>query len=276
MRSGFVEVEGYSFHYYIEGTSGPKLVLLHGLSPFASAFSWKPLIESTKNDYQVLALDLIGHGKTSDPQEPLHLEQQAELIHKALTSIGFNEYSLIGFSWGAVISFRLASLYPNSVKSLVIADMAPEVHEEPKQVNQDLTVPYMFEDREKAIHYLEERVPDDTEWAFGSNSGEGYWRENLSLLLEEDSDDSWNTISHPSRHTNLFHDGDGWKYFEKIVCPTLLFRGSLSPYATDEKVERMKEIMDGLRVVTVEGAGHIVPLTHREEFEKAVRDYIPT
>ena len=97
MKSDYVEVEGYCFHYYREGDQGPKIVLLHGLGPIFSALNWKPFIKSTHRDYQVLALDLIGLGKTSDPKEPMGVEKQAVLIQKALNKIGFNEYSLIGY-----------------------------------------------------------------------------------------------------------------------------------------------------------------------------------
>ena len=275
MKSDYVEVDGYRFHYYRDGDQGPKIVLLHGLSSAHSALNWKPFIKSTHQDYQLLALDLIGLGKTSDPKEPMGLEKQAELIQKALNKIGFNEYSLIGYSWGAALAYRLASLYPKAVQKLVLVDFTPQIHDDPKHVDIDPTVPFKFESKETAIRCLEEKIPYSFTPMWGKLGGDGFWDDNLGYFLEEDENGVWSILSHASRQKNLIHDGNGWKYFENIRCPTLFIRGSESHLALMEDVEKMKDIMTDLKIITVEGAGHALPDTHRKEFEKAIRDFIP-
>jgi len=275
MKSDYVEVDGYRFHYYRDGEKGPKLVLLHGLSSAHSALNWKPFIKSTHRDYQLLALDLIGLGKTSDPKEPMGLEIQAELIQKALNIIGFKEYSLIGYSWGAAIAYRFASLYPNAVQKLVLVDFTPQIHDDPKHIDLDLTFPSKFESKETAIRYLEEKIPYSfTPW-WGKLGGDGFWDDNLEYFLEEDENGGWRVLSHASRRVNLIHDGNGWKYFKNIRCSILFIRGSESYLALREDVEKMKEIRADLKIFTVEGAGHALPDTHRKDFEKSIRDFIP-
>ena len=192
-----------------------------------------------------------------------------------MNAIGFNEYSLIGYSWGAAIAYRLASLYPEAVQKLVVVDFTPQIHDDPKPVDIDPTVPFKFETKEEAIRHLEEKIPYGFTFWWGKFGG-GFWDDNLEYFLEEDENGVWRTLSHASRQRNLVHDGNGWKYFENIRCPTLLIRGSESHLALLEDVEKMREIMPDLKVFTVEGAGHALPDTHRKDFEKSIRDFIPS
>ena len=61
--------QGIKINYQIEG-DGPSLVLLHG--GLSNLQMWYELgyVEALKNDYQLILIDLRGHGSSDKPGMP--------------------------------------------------------------------------------------------------------------------------------------------------------------------------------------------------------------
>ena len=266
MESGFVEVDEYRVRYHLRGESGPGIVLLHGYGHFGQSLNFSRFMEDMSDSYRVLALDLLGHGGSSDPASPMGFERHATIMHRAATELGYASYSLIGYSFGGRMAMRLASLHGEAVERLVIVDVTPRTHPSAQRVTDEPGVPLVFRDVESAVDWLSGRSP---------GVPRAFWYANLGSLFFPEGGGGWRMSSHPSRKTHLVMDGDGWCYFGDISVPTMLIRGSESDSAPAEEVERMKETMEDLVVVTIEGADHSVPFTHPEEFEGEIREFIP-
>jgi len=266
MESGFVVVDEYRVRYHRHGLAGPKIVLLHGYGHFGQSLNFSRFMESMSDSYRVLALDLLGHGGSSDPGSLVGYEQHATIMHRAAMELGYTSYSLIGYSFGGRIGVRLASLHGEDVERLIIVDVTPRTHEKAQRVTDEPGIPLGFGDAESAVDWLSERNPDIPR---------AFWYGNLGSLFFREEDGGWGMSSHPSRKTQLVMDGDGWHYFGDISVPTMLIRGSESDSAVAEEVDRMKGVMGDLVVETIEGADHNVPFTHPEEFERAIRGFIP-
>lgn len=266
MESGFVDIGENRVHYHLRGEGGPGIVLLHGYGHFGQSLNLSGFMEDISDSYRVLALDLLGHGGSSDPDSPTGYERQATIMHRAATEFGYAKYNLVGYSWGGRVAMRLASLHGEAVERLVIVDIAPRTHPTPQRVTDEPGVPLGFRDAESAVDWLSARSP---------GVPMAFWRANLGSLFFPEGDGGWRMSSHPSRKTNLVMDGDGWRILGDISVPTMLIRGSESDSAPAGEVVRMKEVLKDLVVVTIEGADHSVPFTHPEEFERAIREFIP-
>ncbi|MEY2723879.1 MAG: hypothetical protein RLZ38_102 [Actinomycetota bacterium] len=98
--------------------SGDPVVLVHGLGSAATA--WKPLAKLLVNDFQVITVDLPGHGNSafskSQPMDPASL---AKLVLKNVKDLGIDRFSLIGNSLGGWITLEMASSHPENVKGVV-------------------------------------------------------------------------------------------------------------------------------------------------------------
>jgi pimeloyl-ACP methyl ester carboxylesterase len=265
MESGLVEVDGNQIHYYLYGYDGPRIVLLHGFGHNTHSLNFTGFLESMSDSYRLLAFDLLGHGRSSDPSKPLGLEDHARLLHSAAVKLGYHKYNLIGYSFGGVISIRIAALFPENVERLVVVDITPSTYESPRQVKLESNIPLMFQDTESAVKWLHERMP---------YASESYLKDNIDKILFQGEGDSWIVSSHPSRKRYLLNDGDGWRFLSELMVPSLLVRGSESHLAVCEEVQKMIEVLEGLKVVTINGAGHMLPFSHKEQFEKTVRDFI--
>lgn len=87
--------------------AGPALVLIHGITE--SRESWRPLIEPLADGYDVLAVDLRGHGAspTGDVYDPITL---ATDVHETVTAAGMSTPLVIGHSLGGVVASAYAAV----------------------------------------------------------------------------------------------------------------------------------------------------------------------
>tara|TARA_R110001592_G_scaffold1911_1_gene11852 strand:- start:29799 stop:30587 length:789 start_codon:yes stop_codon:yes gene_type:complete len=101
---------------------GSAVILLHGL--FGSSDNLSRLAIELEKEYQVFSVDLRNHGKSFHHKEmtyPLMVED----IKKMMNVYGINSAHLIGHSMGGKVAMSFALSYPEKVKKLIVADIAP-------------------------------------------------------------------------------------------------------------------------------------------------------
>ena len=101
------------------------MVLLHGLG--ANHSMWEPQFDVfVRNDYFVLAPDLLGHGQSSKVKA-LTLEDWENQISSLLAFKGLSRCILIGVSMGGVIAQSLAMHSPEKLSRLIMSDTFGEL-----------------------------------------------------------------------------------------------------------------------------------------------------
>lgn len=118
-HSRFVRSGGMSWHVQQWG-EGPPLLLLHGTG--AATHSFRDLAPLLAGDFEVLTLDLPGHGFTTMPAtDGLTLDGMARLIGGVLTRLGFEPALAVGHSAGAAILVAMtnaAMIRPRAIVAL--------------------------------------------------------------------------------------------------------------------------------------------------------------
>ncbi len=105
--SRFVEASGLTWHVQRMG-HGPPALLLHGLG--GATHSWRGLAPRLAEHFDVLALDLPGHGFTSSVRTPdMSLPGIARSIRGLLDRLDFAPKLVVGHSAGAAVMLRLAA-----------------------------------------------------------------------------------------------------------------------------------------------------------------------
>lgn len=99
-------------------TGAPHIVLVHGMGSAATA--WKPLTPLLQERFNVITVDLPGHGQTpmiaSQSMDPISI---GELVDREIKEqLGVTEFDVIGNSWGGWIALEMAASFPNSVRSV--------------------------------------------------------------------------------------------------------------------------------------------------------------
>ena len=114
-------VFGRAIKYYDVG-SGTPLLLIHGLGGDADewAFCFEPLSQS----HRVLALDLLGFGRSDKPLIEYTIAVFVEVVERFLKTLNIGPATLIGSSLGGWIASAFALEHPGMVQKLILADSA--------------------------------------------------------------------------------------------------------------------------------------------------------
>lgn len=118
---GHVTCEGARIHYLHWGTRGnPGLVLVHGGA--AHAHWWSFLAPLLTSHYDVVALDLSGHGD-SDRREAYPRETWAKEVLAVSDAMKFpGPAVVIGHSLGGLVAIIAASLFGDKLAGTIIVD----------------------------------------------------------------------------------------------------------------------------------------------------------
>ena len=105
--------------FFRDQGSGVGVVCLH--SNASTSAQWRGLSEALANRFRVLAVDAYGAGKSPEwpAERPLRLEDEVALVSTIFRHAG-DSFHLVGHSYGAAVALKLATLYPQRVRSLVI------------------------------------------------------------------------------------------------------------------------------------------------------------
>jgi len=97
--------------------SGEPLLLLHGMGSASTA--WKPVRPMLESKFQVITVDMPGHGETpyieGAPMDPNSL---ALAVLNEMSELGIENFHLVGNSLGGWVSLEMASTAPPRIKSV--------------------------------------------------------------------------------------------------------------------------------------------------------------
>ncbi|MFC2047433.1 alpha/beta fold hydrolase [Chloroflexota bacterium] len=112
-------INGVKLNYEIAG-QGKAIFLLHGYT--GSAQYWTNQMRVLAPEYQVVALDLRGHGKSAAParEEEYSIEIFADDVLALLEILNIKQCCLVGFSLGGFIALQFALEHQDMLAALVL------------------------------------------------------------------------------------------------------------------------------------------------------------
>jgi pimeloyl-ACP methyl ester carboxylesterase len=188
----YVQAADAKIYYEVYG-KGKPIVILHG-GIFGCTYEMFRFIDSLKKNWQVIAVSTRGHGKSTLGTEPITYEQKANDVMAVINAVTKDSVTILGFSDGGYTGYKLASMYPQSVKKL-IAIGATELHPGLRNFSFDVT---------QALAY------DSV-----------YWKQQYKLMPEPQRlQEMFTKLG--SMYNKLTLDSS---FFETIKCPTLVMAG---------------------------------------------------
>jgi pimeloyl-ACP methyl ester carboxylesterase len=139
-RNGeYAEVNGINLYLERHGTGRP-LVLLHG--GLGSGEMFGPVLPALAERYEVVTVDLQGHGRTADIDRPIDMRLMADDIAALIDHLGLDHPDVVGYSLGGGVALHTAFGYADRIGRLVAVSahirsdaVYPEMAQQQAQVN---------------------------------------------------------------------------------------------------------------------------------------------
>lgn len=254
------------------GTTGEKVVLLHGL--FGQGRNFTQVAKALQPDLRSLLVDLPNHGRspwTGHVDYVSVADAVAETLRSSYAADG--PVHVVGHSMGGKTAMVLALRHPDLVRRLVVVDISPAVSEGESEFGHlldslaalDLTA---VERRADAERLLADPIPDERVRGFllqnlrsDAATETGWrWQADLALLRRE-----LPTIA------GFPVDALGDAVFDH---PVLWMAGARSPYVRPEHAPTMRRYFPRTTQVTIKDAGHWVHSEQPEAFVSALRIFL--
>lgn len=254
-------------NYYVEQAGeGTPLVLLHGFT--GSSASWQPHISVFADHFRVIAIDLLGHGRSDSPADPVRysMENSAKDLIAIFEQLKLPPVRLLGYSMGGRLALYLAVHYPMVIESLILESASPGLEMQKEQL-----------ERQRSDDQLANRIEHDGMAAFVAK-----W-EKLPLFATQqrlpqavlDRQHAQRLRNRPLGLANSLRGmGTGvqpslWPDLSMIERPVLLIAGELDTKFVAIS-QRMNQQIPYSRLVLISNAGHTTHLEQPEQFSQSI------
>lgn len=116
-----VEVNGMRMYYETSGEGDP-LIVLHGA--YMNIRTMGEIIPVLARSRQVIAVELQGHGRTTDIDRPITYPKLADDVAAFMDAIGVEKADVFGYSMGAAVGLQMAIRHPEKVDRAALASIA--------------------------------------------------------------------------------------------------------------------------------------------------------
>lgn len=117
--SHYVEVKGSKMHF-AAGGEGDPILFLHGQPTWS--YLWRNIMPELEKNGQVIALDLIGYGKSDKPDIAYEMSDHIEYVEAFINKLGLKNVTLVIHDWGSFFGFEYAMRHPENVKGIAFME----------------------------------------------------------------------------------------------------------------------------------------------------------
>lgn len=224
---------------YIDVGEGDVILLLHGWGSNITLFDG--IVKTLSPTHRIIAPDMPGFGKTSEPHEPWCVDDYVDFITKFLNCLNIKEFSVLVHSFGGRVLLKLNAKeeIPFIIKKAVLIDSAGIM---PKKTFKQKVSLRMYKAARcimstKVLHFLYPDAVENMRKKRGSadyNNATPTMRSTLVKVVNEDLE----------------------PLISKLSCPTLLVWGDADTATPISDAELMERLIPDAGLVVCEGAGH--------------------
>ncbi|KYF81516.1 hypothetical protein BE20_20810 [Sorangium cellulosum] len=249
-RSGqSIEIDGASIYYEIVGQDdGPALLLLHG--GFGDMEDFNGLLPELTRRYRVIGVDSRGHGRSTLGEVALTYQRLQEDAERIVDRLKLDRYSVIGFSDGGVVAYRMASRGASAIEQVVaIGAQGDLLEDDPVRGILAKVTPESWRERFPSTYDSYQRLNPAPNF-------DAFARAVVAMWLD----------AGPSGHPN--------DAVERIGCKVLIVRGEDDHLAPRDAIDRLAKRIPDARVLEIPGAGHVAFQDQPELFLRSVGEFL--
>lgn len=131
-----VDVNGLRLFYRDTG-EGEPLLLLHGFTGCGD--DWQQVFATPLEGYRIIAPDLRGHGRSTNPAGTFLFKDVARDIFALLDSLGIDRVKAIGMSAGANALLHMATQQPSRIAAMIHISGTPRFSDQARTIMRTMT-----------------------------------------------------------------------------------------------------------------------------------------
>lgn len=247
--------DGVPISYEVHGSGKPAtLVFVHGWSCDRSY--WDGQLTPLSSNYQIVTIDLAGHGQSGMEREAWTVASFAEDVAAVVKELDLQNAILIGHSVGGDIIVEAALHLPGRIKGLVMVDTYKQLENpRPPEVVQAFIAPFRENFQEKVQALVRSMFP--------ANADKG-----LVERVALDMSSAPPTVALPFMESAITHDSKITVSLQEVGIPVIALNPDNSP--TDQN--SLKRY--GVSAVIMTGVGHFLMMENPEGFNRILLEII--
>lgn len=243
---------------------GEPLVVVHGFLGMSD--NWKTMANGyAEKGFQVHLLDMRNHGRSFHSDE-FNYDVMVEDVQRYIQNHKLSQVSLLGHSMGGKVVMLFAVTYPESVKKLLVADIAPKFYPPHHHTIIKALVSVDFDvvkSRKEAEEQLSKYINDwGTRQFLLKNL---YWKDKETLAFR------FNLEVLKDKQEEI---GEALPGFTEYDGPTLFLRGDRSEYVMSDDAVLIKRHFPDSKVVSIANSGHWLHAENPKDFFEQSIDFL--
>ena len=236
--------------YETHGFGKPTRVFVHGWS--CDRTYWKNQVEAFSRKYEVITLDLAGHGDSGMERDDWTIESFGDDVAQVLQKLGLNEVILIGHSMGGDVIVAAAQRLPERIKGLIWIDVYRQLGAyRTAEQNEVFIAPFRNAFREKTNSFVRSMFPP------GSNPS-------LVDRIAKDMSSAPPDVAIGALGSALTYEQKVTVALDALDLPVI----AINPdYAVTDSLSMKKY---GVKTITMHGVGHFPMMEKPEEFNSVL------
>ena len=255
----FLSTQGAAFD-----AARPVMLLLHGFG--SEKDTWVRFAEMLDVSFPLVIPDLPGHGESTwDRDQDYSIHSQTYRIHEMLMKLGVTSVHIIGHSMGGAIALRMAHLFPDLVRSLVLVSAAGaelksgqfEAVVDFRQLNPLVDVQNKA-DFQRLLDMCMHKPPYLPRIAFNVLAEKKIARYDIDRRIFSD----------------MVMDLDQSAYLGQLSLPVLVLWGSVDQVLSVEDAGYLQEKLRDSQLLILNGIGHVPMLEDPKQTSRAVNEFV--
>ena len=236
--------------YDVVGKGETALIFIHGWS--CDGRYWQNQLSVFAKEYQVITVDLAGHGHSSFDRSEFSMLSFAQDVKAIIEKENIDKAILIGHSMGGGVIAEAARLMPKRVVGIIGVDTLQNVAEKyPQSAIDEMVQPFEADFKQATQHFVSSMFPQGAD-------------QQLVNWVKEDMSSAPKKIALNAFRNYLgqYVSGEAAVVFKEITVPVVSINGRLWPTAAEENRKHIKNY----QLFYIEETGHFPMLEKPEEF----------
>lgn len=246
--------DGEQIAYGKSGSGDTALIFIHGWS--LDSRLWQNQVSEFSKHYQVITMDLAGHGNSSFNREEYTMVAFAQDIKAIIDKEQLDSVILVGHSMAGGVIAEAAKLMPKRVKGIIGVDTSQNVALPVSQSDLDaMTKPFEDDFQAGMTLFVQGSLPKEVD------SELLYW-----VTQDMASAPPVAAINQFRHYLGQYVTGEAHRVYESVNVPVILVNARLWPTDSEANKRHIKDYS----IYYIEDSGHFPMLEQPEQFNSTL------